>query len=75
MKQLTRKEAIAFDKNKEWQKWDAKTRALFQLKQNLLCMPLEDFREALEEVLGRVVFLDEFIPDKTKILAELRNKI
>ena len=58
--QLTREEAIACHENGRWKEWSLPTRALFQLHQKFLCMPLAVFHEAVEKTLGRPVFTNEF---------------
>lgn len=58
--QLTQEQAIAFAENKRWESLDLKTRALFQIHQDRLCMPFDVFHEAVEKTLGRPVFTHEF---------------
>lgn len=72
MEQLTREQAIAFSESRAWQKLDAKARALFQMEQDRLCMPFEEFKKAVEETLDRQVFTHEL--NKAGLLAELQGK-
>lgn len=58
--QLTEEQAIAFAENKRWESLDLKTRALFQIHQDRMCMPFDVFHEAVEKTLGRPVFTHEF---------------
>lgn len=74
MEQLTREQAIAFHDSGAWQKWDAKTRALFQMEQDKLCMPFGEFQKAVEEALGRPVFTHEFGLNRAGLLSELQGK-
>lgn len=62
VKQLTQKQAIAFEKSKIWEteKWTYKQIAEFQLFQKFLCMPFDVFRESIEKTLERTVFTHEF---------------
>jgi hypothetical protein len=74
MEQLTKEQAIAFHDSNAWQKWDAKTRALFQMEQDCLCMPFYEFQKAVEEALGRPVWTHEFGLNRGGLLAELQGK-
>lgn len=58
--QLTKEQAIDFAESKRWESLDLKTRALFQMHQDMLCMPFDVFHEAVEKTLGRPVFTHEF---------------
>lgn len=58
--QLTEEQAIAFFENKRWESLDLKTRALFQIHQDRMCMPFDVFHEAVQKTLGRSVFTHEF---------------
>lgn len=70
MKQLTRQEAIAFFDSKAWEGWTSRQIAEFQLEQDRLCIPMEVFQKAMQEVLGRPVFTHEFA-FRDRLLAEL----
>lgn len=74
MEQLTTEQAIAFHDSGAWQKWDAKTRALFQMEQGKLCLPFSEFHKAIEEALGRPVWTHEFGLNRAGLLAELQGK-
>ena len=60
MKQLTKKEAIAFYNSKVYEQWTARQIAEFQMEQDRLCVPMEVFHKAIQEALGRPVFTHEF---------------
>lgn len=61
MKQLTKEQAIAFCENKCYEEMNYRQRAEFQIEQQLLCMPFDIFKEAIEKALGRPVFTHEFV--------------
>ena len=71
MRQLTSEEAISFATNGAWKSMDARTRALFQLQQDKLCMPFDEFHKSVEDCLGRPVFTHEFGLNKDGLLAEV----
>jgi hypothetical protein len=71
---LTYDEAIAFYDSGAWQKMGVHERALFQMEQNLLCMPFDEFHKAVEQSLGRPVFTHEFAISRDRLLAQLRSK-
>jgi hypothetical protein len=71
--QLTEEESTAFYHSNKWQAWDVKTRAIFQLQQERLCMPFKAFRESLEEALGRKVIPYELLSDSGSLLLELQG--
>jgi hypothetical protein len=86
MRQLTREEAIAFARQKGYANWTPEQIAAFQLEQELMCMNLSDYQEAMEKALGRPVWTHEFAkPEllkaellkqiKTPSLEEIINKI
>jgi len=60
MKQFTQQEVIAFAKSGEWEKLSHEERAKLQLNQELLCMPIGVFHEAIEKALDRPVWTHEF---------------
>jgi len=74
MEQLTEEQAIAFAESGAWEKMDMKTRALFQMEQDRLCMPFDSFHEAVTKVLGRPVWTHEFGLNRDGLLAEMRGK-
>ena len=59
MKQLSKKEAVAFAENEAWKEWDHEQVVRFQLFQKKLCVDFGRFHEALENVLGRPVWTHE----------------
>lgn len=60
IKQLTKKQAIAFAKSGEWKDWTDEEVVRFQLYQKKLCMDFSRFHQAIESVLGRPVWTHEF---------------
>jgi hypothetical protein len=71
--QLTEEEATAFYHGNKWQAWDAKTRAIFQLQQERMCMPFKVFRESIEESLGRKIIPYELLSASDSLLRELQG--
>jgi hypothetical protein len=59
MKQLSRVEAIEFFESEVWKDMSHRQIAGFQLFQELLCLPINIFMEALSKELGRPVFTHE----------------
>lgn len=57
---LTKEDAVALHDSGFWEAMTYRDRALFQLSENLLCMPFSVFHEAVEKSLGRSVFTHEF---------------
>ena len=74
MIQLTKEQAIACADNELWKSLDMNQRASFQLQQNLLCMPFEEFHKAVEKSLGRPVFTHELGMNREGLIAELQGK-
>lgn len=60
VQQLTREQAIALGKSKEWEKWTPEEIVKFQLFQDLLAVPFGKFHESMEKVLRRPVYTHEF---------------
>jgi arginyl-tRNA synthetase len=71
--QLTEEQAIAFYHSNKWQAWDAKTRAVFQLQQNKVCMPANVFRQAVSEALSRPIEMQDIYLDRHVMLQELQQ--
>lgn len=59
MKQLTKKQAIAFCENKLYEGMTSRQIAEFQMEQDRLCVPFDVFHKAITEALGRPVFTHE----------------
>lgn len=70
MKQLTSQEAIAFAESKVWHDWNHEQIVRLQLFQDKLCVPFNQFHEAIEAVLGRPVYTHEFGLNWNGIVAE-----
>ena len=64
--QLTKEQAIEFAKSGAWAYLNDKQRALFQINQEKLCMPFEEFHKSVEITLGRPVWTHEFAYDDIK---------
>lgn len=72
MQQLTKEQAIAFANSDEWKKMDSVLRFVFQMSQELLCMPFSEFHKAAEKALKRPVWTHEFV-DKNSLIAEFNG--
>lgn len=59
-RQFMRDEAINFATSERWRLLTVEEGALFQLRQDCLCMPLDRFMDGMNRLLGRPVFLHEF---------------
>ena len=70
---LTVTEAIAFSDSGVWREWTPQQRAIFQLHQQLLCIPFPIFHEAVEQLLGRAVWTHEFV-NSDALIAEYEGK-
>lgn len=64
MKQFTKQQAIAIHDGGEWKDWTDEEIVKFQIYQNLLCVPWQVYRVAIETVLGRGVYTHEFANSK-----------
>lgn len=73
-KQLTRDEAKAFFGAKKWEGMTKHEIAVFQLEQELLCMPWSTFHRAVEEALGRPVYEIEMAYNRDQILDEIKAR-
>lgn len=71
IKQLTKQEAINFYDNKLYEHMSDREKAIFQLTQDLLCMPFDVFHEAVEKTLGRPVFTHEFGLNSEGLIKEI----
>lgn len=74
MEQLTQEQAIAFHDSEAWKQMTARERAAFQLHQDRLCMPFDEFQKAMEEALGRPVWTHEFGLNRDGLIAEMDGK-
>jgi len=70
--QLTREQAIALHDTKWWLHHDEKTVSAFQLFNERLAMPFDEFHRCIEVALDRPVFTHEFV-DPDSLLAELNG--
>lgn len=73
LRQLTQQEAYAFAAGGEWKNWTPEQRALFQLRQDRLCMDLSAYHDGLRVLLGRSVFSHE-MADPEGLLAEAEGR-
>lgn len=65
MKQFTQEQAVTFAKGGEWKDWTEEEIVRFQLYQRRLCMDFDVFHKAVGKILGRPVFLHEFMSFET----------
>jgi hypothetical protein len=73
--QLTQKQAIAFAESGTWRDWDFRTRALFQVHQNRMCIPLEEYYKALSQTLGRDIYRHEPYLNQPQLREELMGVV
>lgn len=73
MEQLSSKEAIVLSGTRFWVNLTTRQIAEFQLGQELLCMPLEVYQNALSVELGRPVYTHELY-NPGKLREELYNR-
>lgn len=74
MKQLTREQVIAFCENKCYEGMTSRQIAEFQIEQDRLCVPFGVFHKAIEEALGRPVYIYEFELNRDGLRKELRGE-
>jgi hypothetical protein len=74
MKQLNENEAIELYESNKWKDWTPEEIAVFQLYQDLLCVPFPIFHESIEKLLGRSVWTHEFAR-RADLIAEYEGKI
>lgn len=74
MQQMTQDQAIAFAQAGAWKRFTVLERATFQMSQERLCMPFDEFQNAVAEALGRPVFTHEFGLNKDGLARELKSK-
>ena len=67
MKQLTRKEAVKIYESELWKTWSDEYLAYFQVRQERLFMPFDEFHRVVEQELGRPVFTHEFADPHTLV--------
>lgn len=68
---MTREEAIALYESRFWEPMSYYDRAMFQLWEDKLCMPIGVFHEAIEKALGRSVWTHEFGLNREGLKQEL----
>lgn len=74
MEQLTQEQAIAMAESKVWETWTDEQIVRFQLFQDRLCMNIDRYKKALNNVLGRPVYSHELGNDEALILEYLGEK-
>ncbi|MCG2841265.1 hypothetical protein L6Q21_09760 [Sandaracinobacter sp. RS1-74] len=89
-RQLTREEAIRFAQEEHWKAMTPEQQAIFQIRQDRLCMPFDHFAKSMNLLLGRPVFTPEFAdpdrlwseiqghtpaPDPTAIIASFERRL
>ena len=62
---------MALYESKFWEQMSFRDRAMFQMFEDLLCMPFGVFHEAVEKALGRPVFTHEFGLNREGLRREL----
>lgn len=60
MKQVSKEQAIKIYESGLWADWSDSQKVEFQLFQNRLCMPFNEFHAAITRVLKRPVYTHEF---------------
>lgn len=75
IEQLTREQAIEFHDSGAWKKLTLQQRAMFQMEQDKLCMPFDEFHKAVEATLDRPVWTHEFGLRRAHLLAEIRSLV
>jgi len=70
---MKEQEAIALLRGGDWKRWTPRERAVFQLKEPRLCMPLNEFHEVVEKTLGRHVLTHE-LAHPSLLLAEIEGR-
>jgi len=68
---MTKEQAIKLAESRFWEDMTNYDIAKFQLFEDKLCMPFEIFHKAIEEVLGRPVFIHEFGLNREGLKKEL----
>lgn len=75
MQKMTEDQAIAFYDSGTWEKLDATQRSRLQLEQDFLCMPVNAFRNAMDEALNRQVWAQEFrAQNRSMLISELNGE-
>lgn len=75
MRQLTKKEAVYFFDNEKWKSLSTPERALLQLKQERLLMPMDVFIESVESVIGTGVTDSVLAQRKDEFTKEVEGKV
>ncbi len=68
--QLTRDQAIAFSREVNWSSWSDDKIVKFQLFQTLSCVGFDRYHEAIENVLGRPVYIHELGIERETLIAD-----
>ena len=75
MKMFSKEEAISFYHSDKWKELTDQELASFQLYQDFLCVPFNEFHKSVEAALGRPVFTHEFGINRQGLKDELAGKI
>lgn len=67
---MTKEEAIALYESRFWESMQPEDIAMFQLWEELLCMPFGVFQEAVEKTLKRPVWTHEFTMSNVESLKQ-----
>lgn len=73
MKELTSEQAIALYKTEWWKTADPKQVVLFQLNNDRLCLPMDEYRKAFKKVTGRIFFTHELL-NPQKLIKEVMGE-
>ena len=71
MDQITEQQAVALYDSGAWRDMTDRDRARFQIVQDRLCMPFDEFHGAVERTIGRPVFTHEFGLNRDGLVAEI----
>ena len=74
-RELTKEEVIKLYDSEFWKEMNAENIALFQLTHERMCMPLDVFKDAVQESLGRPVWTHEYASSNVQsLINELLGK-
>jgi len=73
MKQLTVQEALEFYKSEKWKTMSQKEIALFQMQQEMCCIPFRVFHKAVEDTVGHAVLTHELHKNHDILLKEIKE--
>ena len=74
MYDLSIDQAVAFYESGVWKKMTSPELAAFQIAQERLCVPFEVFHRAVEETIGRRIYVHEFSMNRGGLRVEIQGK-